>query len=159
VTGQDIADCFKCSAMNPDDPCTRHAAGRLPHRRFPCAECPVRKDNAGNPRSKFPASRWEALRATSGDAGPGAPLFGCHEGEPGTGADLLCAGWAASFGRESAEVRIAVMCGLLPVEALDPGVNWPELYQDWDEMVAAQTLQPGEPDDHLPPELRKGRRR
>lgn len=135
---------------------------QTPHRRFPCAECPVRKDNASNPRSKFPASRWETLRGTiedpeGGHALMGAPLFGCHEGEPGTGADLLCAGWAASFGRESVQVRIYVSIGRLPASVLGTGRNWPELYENWDDMVAAQTLQPGEPDDHLPPELRNRR--
>lgn len=135
----------------------------VPYRRFPCAECPVRCDNAANPRSKFPASRWEVLEKTFRDAdGYGADidqeLFGCHEGEPGTGADLLCAGWAAAFGDASARLRILIAFGQVPAMVLDPDQRWPELYQDWDEMVAAQTLKYGEPDDHLPPELRARRR-
>lgn len=135
---------------------------QLPHRRFPCAECPVRCDNADNPRSKFPPVRWtELVKTIRDERGFGADidqsLFGCHEGEPGTGADLLCAGWAASFGRESARLKIFIALGQLPADVLDPGPKWPELYQDWDEMVESQTLQPGEPDDHLPPELRRNR--
>jgi hypothetical protein len=132
----------------------------MPHRRFPCGECPVVKDNDDNPRSKFPAERWEMLRATVEDrpgdhALLGAPLFGCHEGAPGTGADMLCAGWAAAFGRDSVELRVAIATGRLPADVLDRGAQWPELYETWDDMVAGQTLQPGEPDDHLPPELRR----
>lgn len=135
----------------------------LPYRKFPCAECPVRKDNAGNPRSKFPASRWAVLEKTTRDErgfGPDVDqdLFGCHEGEPGTGLDLLCAGWAAAFGGASARLRLLIAFGQVPRLVLNPGQRWPELYQDWDEMVAAQTLKPGEPDDHLPPGLRDLRR-
>jgi hypothetical protein len=117
----------------------------------------VRADTAGEARSKFPAERWAELRrsieSSPGEhATLGAPIFGCHEGEPGTGADLLCAGWAAAF--ESVSLRIAVSMGLLPISVLDAGQNWPELHADWDEMVAAHLLLPGDPDDHLPLNMR-----
>jgi hypothetical protein len=84
-------------------------------------------DTAGEALSKFPAERWAELRRSIEDqpgehATLGAPMFGCHEGEPGTGVDLLCAGWAAAFVRESVSLRIAVSMGLLPISVLDAGL-------------------------------------
>lgn len=60
----------------------------LPHRMYPCDECPVRRDNASNPRSKFKPEKWAALRAsiddgTGGNSALEAPMFGCHKGAPG----------------------------------------------------------------------------
>lgn len=134
-------------------------AEELPRRAFPCNECPVRRDNADNPRSKFPAERWNALRATIGDgSGVGLldmPMFGCHKGTPGdAGEDLACAGWLAAFGHRSVPVRLAVCYGQLGSEALWPGDGWPVLYDDWDEMAEAQQWNPGDPDGHLPAECR-----
>jgi len=130
----------------------------LPRRSFPCDECPVRCDNADNPRSKFPAERWETLRATIGDAsGLGLldmPMFGCHKGTPGApDEDLACAGWLAAFGHRSVPVRLAVAYGQLDTTALEPGPNWPPLYQDWEEMAAAQQWRPGDPAGHLPADM------
>jgi hypothetical protein len=132
--------------------------GQLPRRTFPCNECPVRRDNAGNPRSKFPAERWNALAETitgvehAADF-PGKPLFGCHKGEPGTNRDLTCAGWLAAFGWKSIPVRFAVALGTLDPAALTPGDGWLALYDDWDEMAVTQRWNPGDPDGHLPTDL------
>lgn len=130
----------------------------LPRRIFPCGECPVRADNTCNPRSKFPAERWQSLRdtvddGTGGTAPLGAPLFGCHKGEPGTDADLACAGWLAAFGDRSMTVRLAIAQGRLNPDALRPGPNWPPLHTSWDEMATAHLWRPGDPDDHLPASL------
>lgn len=120
----------------------------FPRRRFPCGECPIRSDNADNPRSKFPAERWDALTASVVDPDTGfgpsfdAPLFGCHKGEPGTDADLACAGWLARFGRDHPVIRFALTTGRLPEEALTPGPNWPPLHPTWREVVAHQTGTP-----------------
>lgn len=127
----------------------------MPRRIYPCNECPVRTDNADNPRSKFPHERWETLRDTvddgrGGSAPLGAPLFGCHKGEPGTDADLACAGWLAAFGDRSVTVRLAIAQGRLSPAALEPGPNWPPLYGSWEHMAEAQRWEPGDPDDHLP---------
>lgn len=135
----------------------------LPRRAYPCSECPVRSDNTDNPRSKFPAWKWRALRATiddgtGGSAPLGAPLFGCHKGEPGTNADLACAGWLAAFGDRSVTVRLAVAQGRLPADALAPAEGWPPLHADWDEMAAAHLWRPGDPDDHLPAQCTRGER-
>jgi hypothetical protein len=103
----------------------------LPRRHFPCDECPIRADNSDNPKSKFPAERWDDLSASVRDPRtgrqpmPGDIMFGCHKGEPGTKADLACAGWLAQFGADHVGVRLAVVRGQLPDSALTPGANWP----------------------------------
>jgi hypothetical protein len=118
---------------------------QLPYRRFPCSECPIRADNHDNPDAKFPAERWAALTATVRDPAtgrqpmPGDTMFGCHKGEPGTNADLACAGWLARFGHEHIGVRLAVAQGRLPADALEPGDNWPPLHHTWTSVVQAQT--------------------
>lgn len=115
------------------------------HRTFPCDECLIRADNKENPRSKFPAERWAASSASIRNAagyGPDmhAPLFGCHKGTPSDpDEDLACAGWLAKFGAGHPTVRLAVVCGGLPVSALEPGENWPPLHNTWDEVVQYQT--------------------
>jgi len=111
----------------------------LPRRKFPCGECPFRRDTTPG---QFPASRYEALRATTGSPGHeapiGAPFFGCHKGEPGTNADLACAGWLAVAGIGHLGVRFAVLTGRLEPEHLRPGEGWPELFSSYGEMAAAQ---------------------
>jgi len=127
----------------------------MPHRRFPCNECPIRADNADNPASKFPAWKWRELTASvesPGGFGPefDAPLFGCHKGQPGnSGEDLACAGWLARFGLGHPRVRLALATGRLDPAALRPGENWPPLFTSWRAIVAAQSL----PEDAEPPEL------
>lgn len=110
----------------------------LPHRSFPCSECPWRIDAD---LGKFPSCRYEALAETTGARGHeapfGAPMFGCHKGEPGTDRDLACAGWLAVAGREHLGVRLAVATGRLPGTALASGDGWPELYGSYAEMAAA----------------------
>lgn len=126
----------------------------FPHRKYPCDECPVRRDNADNPRSKFLVERWAALRSTvddgDGNEAPlGAPIFGCHKGAPGTDADMACAGWLASFGDRHLAVRLAVALGRVSAAVLHRPNHWPPLYDTWEEMAAAQTWRPGMPSAHL----------
>lgn len=116
----------------------------FPRRLFPCDECPIRADNADNPKSKFPARKWRELAESvwnekTGSPGLDAILFGCHKGEPGTNNDLACAGWMAQFGAEHVAVRIALLQGRLPAEALSPSANWPPLHETWADVVEAQT--------------------
>lgn len=117
----------------------------LPHRAFPCDECPFRSDNRDNPAAKFPAERWRALVVTVRDPRDGrepaldAPLFGCHKGAPGSGLDLACAGWLATVGRDHLRVRLALATGQLPHQALQQDATWPPLYRSWAETAAAQT--------------------
>lgn len=109
----------------------------IPHRRYPCNECPWRRDT---PPGKFPAERYEALRNTSGQPGHEAPLdsplFACHK--TAEGQEQACAGWLATAGIEHLGVRLAVLTGRIPGEALNPGEDWPELFNNYNEMAATQ---------------------
>lgn len=108
----------------------------------PCRECPWRRDT---PAGKFEACRYDDLRATSGrrgaEAGLYAPIFACHMSPEG--GEYACAGWLASVGHDHIEVRLAVVTGQLPAEALEPGQDWPELFTEFDEMAAAQARREG----------------
>ncbi|MCL2732483.1 MAG: DUF6283 family protein [Actinomycetia bacterium] len=110
---------------------------QLPHRRYPCAECPWRKDT---PPGQFTAGRYEALRGTSGSPGSeaafGAPMFACHKSPEGR--EESCAGWLAVAGIDHLGIRLAVARGHLPASALAPGDGWPELFAAYDDMAAAQ---------------------
>ena len=112
----------------------------LPRRRFPCNECPWKRDS---PPGQIPASRYEELRATSDQSGIAAPMFGCHRGEPGTNADLACAGWLAVAGVEHLGIRLAVITGRLEPEDLQPGEGWPDLYGSYQELAAANGASDG----------------
>lgn len=106
----------------------------LPHRRYPCAECPFRRDTEPG---MFPASRYEALRSTVGDpAPPGAPVFACHKTSEGK--DQVCAGWLAVTGWGHVGIRLALARGELPVEAMEPGEDWPELFSSYEKMAEVQ---------------------
>lgn len=112
----------------------------IPHRSFPCAECPWRLDTTPG---QFPACRYDTLRVTSGSRGNeahlAAPLFACHKSPEGS--EQACAGWLATVGWEHLGVRVAVLTGQIPGEALAPRVGWPELHASYDEMVAAKAEQ------------------
>lgn len=105
-------------------------------RRRPCRECPwVTSTDPG----QFPAERYEALEATTGERGAeapiGSPLFACHKSIDG--AEMPCAGWLAAVGIESIPVRLLVSFGEIPSEALRPGPDWPDLFESYEEMAAA----------------------
>lgn len=116
-------------------------ADDFPRRTFPCNECPWKRETEPG---QFPASRYEDLRGTAPET-PGEvlaavmrpALFGCHKGEPGTYADLACAGWLAVAAHQHPMVRLAVIRGDLPASALEPGDGWPELYGSYDELAEA----------------------
>lgn len=113
----------------------------VPHRHFPCAECPWRVDTEPG---QFPACRYEALRGTTGapgcEAGLRSPLFACHKSAEGR--EEACAGWLAAVGTEHLGVRLAVASGRLPAESLSPGVGWPALHASYEEMAEAKALLP-----------------
>lgn len=114
-----------------------HPTAELPHRRFPCAECPWRR--ATQP-GQFTADRYCALQSTTGspgrEAGLTAPLFACHKSAEGR--EVACAGWLAAVGGEHLGVRLAVIQGRLPAAALSPGEGWPDLFDGYDDMAQAQ---------------------
>jgi hypothetical protein len=106
----------------------------LPHRESPCANCPWRKDSEPG---EFPPERYRALRSTAGRPGQEvdmrAPIFACHKSAEGK--EMACAGWLAQVGYQHLGMRLAVVQGRLPVEALEPGEDWPELFEDYDELA------------------------
>lgn len=109
----------------------------VPYRRYPCANCPWRRDVAAG---EFPAERYDRLQVTSGrpgaEAGLNAPLFACHKSPDG--AQEACAGWLAVMGYAHLGVRFAVVSGRLPAACLQPGDDWPELFDTYSEMAEAQ---------------------
>lgn len=111
----------------------------LPRRTYPCNECPWRRDT---PPGMFPPERYEALQQTAGTPGHeaplGAPMFACHK--TAEGQEQACAGWLATVGIEHIGVRYAIATGRIPGTALQPGDNWPELFNSYDEMAATQGL-------------------
>ncbi len=118
--------------------------GPLRHMPRPCDEsptsgrCPFRRD--ADP-GEFSAERYELLARTAG--GPGAeapfhaPLFACHH--TADGAEVVCAGWLAVCGHYHLGVRLALACGRLNPDRIGPLPGWPDLFDTYDEMAAAQS--------------------
>jgi hypothetical protein len=108
----------------------------FPYQDRPCNNCPFRADI---PAGEFPPERFAALRNTVGErgreAGLSAPIFACHKSTPGR--DRACAGWLATCGYSHLRVRLAVATRALPGRMMEPGPDWPELYNSYDEMAAA----------------------
>ena len=63
----------------------------------------------------------------------GAPQFACHQSQDGR--EVVCAGWLAVDGHRHPMVRLAVLKGQVPVEALSPGEDWPELHGGFGEVI------------------------
>lgn len=107
-------------------------------RRRPCAECPWVK---ATPPGQFSRERFEALRATTGEPGNEAPLgsglFACHKSAEGK--ELPCAGWLAAVGHFHIGIRLMLARGEIPAESMEPGDDWPELHESYDEMMEAKT--------------------
>ena len=101
----------------------------------PCSNCPWRRDSTPG---EFPPERYEALAATTGGAGReapvGAPMFACHK--TAAGKEIACAGWLAREGYHHLGVRMAVAMGRVDVAALEPGEDWPALYDSYDELAS-----------------------
>lgn len=93
----------------------------------PCDECPWRVDAEPG---RFTQERWEALMdsdATEAPQAMGAPLFACHKTPAGE--ERACAGWLAQVGHRHLAVRLAVISGDVPGEALAPKPDWPPLHE------------------------------
>ncbi|RQP68505.1 hypothetical protein DF014_33190 [Burkholderia ubonensis] len=63
----------------------------------------------------------------------GASMFACHQSRQGE--EFACAGWLAKVGHRHPAVRLAVAGGRLDPEALEPGVDWPELHDSYQEVL------------------------
>ncbi|MBP2703552.1 hypothetical protein JOL79_07030 [Microbispora sp. RL4-1S] len=78
----------------------------------------------------------------------GAPLFACHMA--GVDPGRVCAGWLVVEGPNHPTIRLAVIVGVLAVEDLQPGENWPPLYASAVEMFEVQAcharMQPPTPE-------------
>lgn len=103
--------------------------------RQPCATCPWRRDQHADTIPNFSLALAEGLASTSPDGdgmGPEAfaPQFACHQSKDG--AEIVCAGWLASVGECHPMVRLAVICGDLPAEALEAK---PELHETFTEVI------------------------
>lgn len=84
-----------------------------------------------------------------------APVMACHKDQPGTAHPLrLCAGWLAVVGPHHLGVRMAVLTGELPAQALQPGDDWPELHESLAAMIDSWPENPGAP----PPSRSRQRR-
>jgi len=86
----------------------------------------------------FSLALAEQLAATCPDHrghGPdfGAPMFACHQSK--IGAEVHCAGWLASVGHAHPSVRLSVMRGRLDAERLAPGPDWPQLHDNYGEVL------------------------
>jgi hypothetical protein len=101
--------------------------------------CPWRVDQDARDITGFDIAKAEALAATCPDErgmGPdfGSTWFACHQSSPGR--EIVCAGWLARAGRAHPGVRIAVMEGRVPIQALDVAAGWPPLHQTYQEVLA-----------------------
>jgi hypothetical protein len=100
--------------------------------RVPCRSCPWRVDQDASDIPNFDLELAERLRDTcSGEFG--AAMFACHQSREG--AEVVCAGWLARYGRDNIAVRLQVMVGKIAPEALEPGDDWPETHETFDEVI------------------------
>jgi hypothetical protein len=63
-------------------------------------------------------------------------MFACHKSPEGR--EYACAGWLAAVGHHHLGVRLAVITGRLDAAALEPGADWPALFESFGEMAATQ---------------------
>ncbi|WP_435109214.1 DUF6283 family protein [Nocardiopsis synnemataformans] len=109
----------------------------VPHRTFPCTECPWRKDSP----PQFTEEQFEHMAPSCADRDRGYQpaigdtWFACHKGQPGDeSTDVACAGWLATEAHSHMGVRFAVIEGRLPAQTLEPDQGWPELYSSFTQM-------------------------
>lgn len=104
----------------------------------PCTSCPWRRVASADDIPNFDLELAEKLADTCPDhrgMGPdfGAPVFACHQSRDGE--EFACAGWLAKVGHRHPAVRLAVMSRRLDPAALEPGESWPELHEDYQEVL------------------------
>lgn len=75
-------------------------------------------------------AKLERANGVAGAEAPmNAPTMSCHLDQPGTTHEMrLCADWLA--------VRMAVIAGELPAQALAGAAHWPQLRENLEELVA-----------------------
>lgn len=107
--------------------------------RTPCPSCPWRVDQTAQDIPAFVLDLAENLAETCPDDrgyGPdfGTPQFACHQSREG--AEIVCAGWLAQQGHRHPVVRMQVLAGQIPVEALERGADWPDLHESFADVIA-----------------------
>nr|WP_225954516.1 DUF6283 family protein [Kibdelosporangium phytohabitans] len=114
------------------------AVSSASYRARPCAQCPWRTDADLSLFSDDDMVKLErADGSPGGEAAPSAPAMSCHLDQPGTAhAMRLCAGWLAVVGPHHLGIRMAVIAGRLPEQALSVGQDWAELFANLDQLVA-----------------------
>ena len=117
---------------NPADP-----VGIQPHRRYPCAQCPWRADvDLAMFSDADMAKLARANGVTRDEASMDAPAMACHLDQPGSAHPMrLCAGWMAVVGQHHLGIRMAVIAGRLPAEALALRPDWPALRTSLSELL------------------------
>jgi hypothetical protein len=106
--------------------------------RVPCPTCPWRVDKDASTIPNFDLELAERLVYTSPDdrgMGPeyGAPIFACHQSKPEQ--EVVCSGWLAVVGDAHPNVRLGVIMGKIPVEALKPQPGWPRLHTNFRQVM------------------------
>ncbi|MFI7445821.1 DUF6283 family protein [Nonomuraea indica] len=79
-----------------------------------------------------------------------APRMACHKDQPDTAHPMrLCAGWLAVVGPDHIGVRLSLIDGRLPAEAIDPDTrDWPALHASLAELMARRQQQLAARDAH-----------
>jgi hypothetical protein len=110
--------------------------------RKPCPTCPWRVDQDASVIPNFSLDLAEGLVSTTGDE-LGAPQFACHQSQDGK--EVVCAGWLARYGWDNIGVRLGLMSGKYTPEMLEPGPDWPETHETFDDVIEKlrRTAPPG----------------
>lgn len=111
-------------------------------RRRPCdagatLPCPWRRDTAGAvfmPGRLATGDFGRYCGTAEQPAGLDAGMFVCHKSK-NRRRPTVCAGWLAAVGRHHLGVRLAVILGMIPAEALAPAPGWPGLFESHAAMV------------------------
>lgn len=117
------------------------------YRPYPCTQCPWRCDADLRLFSDSDMAKLSRADGSTGaEAALDAPAMACHLDQPGTTHALrLCAGWLAVAGRHHLAIRMAIIAGRLPEQAVVAGEAWPELRTSLDDLQAARAKQMGSP--------------
>ncbi|GLY43012.1 hypothetical protein Amsp01_090350 [Amycolatopsis sp. NBRC 101858] len=116
------------------------------YRTLPCRQCPWRRDADLTFFTDTDMAKLANANGTSGDeAAPNSPAMSCHIDQPDTAHPMrLCAGWLAVVGRNHLGIRMALLAGNLPPDAVTPAAGWPTLHTSLDDLLAERARQQAE---------------
>ncbi|WIV52860.1 DUF6283 family protein [Amycolatopsis nalaikhensis] len=117
-----------------------------PHRTHPCRQCPRRRDADLTAFSDADMAKLTNANGTTGsEADTGAPAMSCHIDQPDTAHPMrLCAGWLAVVGRNHLAIRIAMLAGTLPPDAVTAAPDWPALHPSLEALLTERARQQAE---------------